>query len=87
MTSTTQSTKTTKCGTIYYPRIPYTHLEQSKDLCCIGCNKVGIGSNNHDPSQNKCSDNALCCFPCYLVLDILCCIPMCIGCYNVVNPN
>ena len=69
------------------PRIPYTHVQQSIDNCCIGCDKPGIGSNDHDPSQNSCKDFDLCCFPCSLVLDILCCIPMIFGCYIVKNPN
>ena len=81
------SKSNSKCCDTHYPRNPYTHVEQSIDYCCIGCNKNGIGSKHHDPSQNKCSDNSLCCCPCYLVLDILCCFPMIFGCYNVGNPN
>lgn len=61
----------------------YTHMEKALDLCCIGCEKPGIGSNEHNPADNECSDNALMCCPCALVLDIICYIPMCFKCYNV----
>ena len=65
----------------------YTHTQQSMDNCCIGCNKAGIGSKQHDPSQNSCKDCGLCCLPCALVLDILCCIPIIFGCYTVYKPE
>lgn len=39
--------------------------------CCIGCDKPGPGSMDHDPSQNSCTDWALCCSPCAFVIDVL----------------
>lgn len=45
----------------FYPRIPYTHVQQSMDYCCIGCDKPGIGSNQHDPSQNSCKNSLVGC--------------------------
>ena len=68
-------------------KFPYTHIQQQFDYCMIGCDKPGVGSNEYNPSEKSCSDNALCCCPCGLVLDILCFIPMCFGCYNLKNPN
>ena len=82
-TSNTSNENTSKCQ--YYPRIPYTHAQQSMDYCCIGCDKPGIGSNQHDPSDNSCNDMCLCCCPCALILDILCFCPMMFGCYTVEN--
>lgn len=75
-----------KKGTIFYRDFnccPYTHIEKSIDLCCIGCDKPGVGSVDHDPSNNSCNDCALCCFPCNLLCDILCWCPMVFKCYNV----
>ena len=69
------------------PQIPYTHVQQSMDICCIGCDRPGIGSKYHDPSKNSCNDMCLCCCPCALILDILCFCPMIFGCYTVENPN
>lgn len=80
-----ENKKTKLCK--YECKWPYTHIAKQIDYCCIGCNKSGIGSNEHDPSENSCNDNALCCCPCALVLDILCFIPMCLGYYNLTNPN
>lgn len=65
----------------------YTHVQKSIDNCCVGCDNSGIGSKQHDPAQNSCNDCGLCCFPCALVLDILCCIPMIFGCYTVIPPE
>ena len=67
--------------------LPYTNVKKTFDLCMIGCEKPGIGSNEHDPSDNSCGDCALCCCPCALVLDILCIPFMCCGIYKVKNPN
>ena len=58
---------------------PYTFTEKAYDLCCIGCDKPGIGSSSHNPSNNSCEDNALCCLPLTIVADILCYVPMCLG--------
>ena len=66
---------------------PYTHVQKTFDNCCIGCDKPGIGSPEHNPGDNSCSDCSLICCPCALVIDILCIIPMCFGLYTVKNPN
>jgi hypothetical protein len=71
----------------YAPRVPYTFTAQSCDYCCIGCDKAGIGSKHHDPSQNSCNDIALCCFPCSLLLDIVCSIPLIFGCLTLEKIN
>ena len=42
------------------------------DLCCEGCDKPGLGSADHDPSNNSCDDCALVCLPCTLIGDFLC---------------
>ena len=70
----------------HYIRKPYTHTEQAMDYCCIGCDKPGIGSNQHNPGDNSDKDCALCCIPCTIVCDVVCCIPMMFGCYNVQKP-
>ena len=75
------------CCKKYHPRCPYTHIALVTELCCIGCDKPGIGSNEHDPYDNDCSDCAIFCCPCALVADVLCCIPMCFGFYNVTKPK
>ena len=64
-------------------KCPYTHMEKSIDLCCIGCDKPGIGSNMHDPSKNSCDDCSLVCFPCAIIADIILIIPMCLGYYEL----
>ena len=74
------------CCETHYPRCPYTHVKQSWDYCCIGCDKPGPGSPEHNPSNNACSDCGLLCTPCALVIDILCFIPMVFGYYNVQEP-
>ncbi len=54
--------------------IPYCLLSNSTiDSCCEGCDKPGLGSKDHDPSQNSCSDCALVCYPCAIIADLLCC--------------
>jgi hypothetical protein len=63
------------------PRIPYTHVNATYNECIISCNKP------YDPAKNNCYNFTLCCCPCALVLDIICCIPMIFGCYNLQNPN
>jgi hypothetical protein len=62
---------------------PYTHTEKSVDLCCVGCDKSGLGSKDHNPYNNSCNDCAALCCPVAVVLDILCFIPMCLGYYEV----
>jgi hypothetical protein len=75
------------CCETHYPRRPYTHTDYAFDMCCIGCDKPGIGSKHHNPADNNCcSDCALFCCPCYLVMDIVCCIPMVFGCWIVEEP-
>jgi hypothetical protein len=63
------------------PRVPYTHVNGTYDECIIGCNKP------YDPANINSDSLALCYCPCALVLDILCCIPMIFGCYNLKDPN
>ena len=45
-------TDTTKSKCTHYPRCLYTHSEKSCDLCCIGCDKPGIGSASYDLGDN-----------------------------------
>lgn len=78
-----QSQNKQKC---YCTFCPYTHTEKIYDLCCIGCDKPGLGSQEHDPGDNSCSDCALVCIPCALLLDIFCYIPMCFNKYTVKKP-
>ena len=68
----------------HYIRCPYTHTQQVFDLCCIGCEKPGAGSSDHNPYDNSCTDLALCCIPCAFLADIICCFPMVFG-YCVVG--
>ena len=79
-------TNTEKNKCCIKPKYPYTFTEQACDYCCIGCDKPGIGSPKHDPGDNRCSDCALCCIPCTLVFDVICCIPMTFGCYELEKP-
>ena len=69
------------------PRVPYTFTARSFDYCCIGCDKPGPGSMEHDPYNNACSDFALCCCPCTLVLDIVCSVPLIFGCLSLEKVN
>ena len=42
--------------------------------CSDGCDKSGIGANDHDPYDNNCcNDCALCCCFCGLVTDLFSC--------------
>lgn len=78
--------KSVKTGSIFYREFnccPYTHVEKSMDLCCTGCDKPGIGAVDHDPSNNSCNDCALCCCPCFLIMDIICWCPMVFKCYEI----
>jgi hypothetical protein len=86
MSLETQEPKISCCQT-HYPRYPYTHMQQSMDYCCIGCDKPGIGSNQHNPADNSNTDCAIVCCPCALIADILCCPFMVFGYYVVDNPN
>jgi len=81
-----EDSKCHKCWKIHHPRLPNTYTEQAFAYCCIGCDKPGIGSMAHDPSNNSNSDCALCCIPCTIVVDVLCFIPMCMGYINVEIP-
>lgn len=83
MTETSQPKNTSKCSITF---CPYTHTEKIVDLCCIGCDKPGLGAQDHDPGDNSCSDCALVCVPCTLLLDIICYIPMCLNKYTVQKP-
>lgn len=74
------------CKKYHYPRYPYTLTEQACDYCCIGCDKPGLGSNAHDPYNNSCSDCALLCVPCTIVIDIICCCPRIFGFCEVTKP-
>ena len=47
------------------------------DDCCYGCDKPGIGAENHNPADNQCSDCALLCCPCAFICDIFCFVPRC----------
>ena len=74
------------CCSKHYMRCPYTHSELVCDYCCIGCDKPGIASMEYNPSDSECSDCAIICLPCTIVLDIFCCIPMTFGCYILERP-
>ena len=74
-----QNTKTSRCCKEGHPKCPYTYTQHTIDSCCIGCDKPGIGSPEHNPSDNSCSDCALFYCPCALVLDIFCFVPMSFG--------
>ena len=39
--------------------------------CSEGCDKPGVGSPNHDPYDQDCSDLAVCCCPCAFTIDII----------------
>ena len=82
MTDTTKN----KCCAKHKPRCPYTFTAQALDNCLFGCDKPGIGSAQHNPGDNRCSDCALCCVPFTLIADILCCIPLIFGYINVDKP-
>ena len=72
------------CWETYYFRIPYTHTQKTLDTCCI-YSSYKKPSNDH---CNQCfSEISLCFCPCALTLDIVCCIPMIFGCYNVTFPR
>ena len=64
-------------------KCPYTHTEKSFDLCCVECDKPGIGSKDHVPNDNCCNQCTLLCCPVAFVLDVLCFIPMYLGYYEV----
>ena len=53
--SETNDTKVGCCQE-HYPRKPYCHVQKKFDYCCIGCDKPGIGSMEHDPGNNSCDD-------------------------------
>lgn len=80
------NTKKNKCCNVHKPRCPYTFTEQALDYCCIGCDKPGIASAEHDPADNRCSDCAIVCVPCTIIVDILCCIPLIFGYITVDKP-
>ncbi|VVU94419.1 hypothetical protein CPAV1605_141 [seawater metagenome] len=84
MTAISSNDNNGKCCSKHYPRCPYWHSQERFDACCFGCDKPGIGSNEHNPSDNDCcNDCGIICLPCALVLDILCCPFMVFGCYTV----
>jgi hypothetical protein len=68
---------TNKCA----PKIPYTHTNY---LCSISYKEC---CKPYDPANGRCTVLSLCFVPCSLVLDILCCIPMTFGCYNITPPE
>lgn len=61
--------------------IPNTHINYLYQTCYINCNKP------YDPANPNNGDLALCLCPCALVADIVCCIPIIIGCWNIKNPS
>lgn len=73
----TQQSIEKKC----YPRIPILHVCYLCDTCHIACNKA------YDPANPDNRYLALCLCPCALVLDILCCVPMIFGLYNITTPT
>ena len=63
------------------PRMPYTHITYLVDMCSTQCSKP------YDPANNNCGCiGGLCWFPCALILDIVCCVPMTFGCYTIEPP-
>ena len=72
------------CCEEHKPRIPYTYSKKTYDVCCIQTSK----NHNSNDECYKCSNEfSLCCCPCALVLDILCCFPMIFGYYAVRHPK
>ena len=65
MTEQSDSSKVIKCCDTHYPRWPYWHVEQKFDFCCIGCDKPGPGSMDHDPGN--CATADIFCCPCMIV--------------------
>ena len=72
-----EESNTNKC----YPRIPNTHINYLCETCYIECGKP------YYPAKPNHGDMALCLFPCALVADIMCCVPMIFGYYNVILPT
>ena len=85
-TDATKSSCCNSCCENHYPRIPNTHLMLAYVNCCIGCDKPGMRSMEHNPANNSCSDFACFCCPCALIADTICYIPMCFGFYNITYP-
>ena len=75
---TEQSNDNSSCCKNINP-CPYTYSEKVYDLCCIGCDKPGIGHSSHNPGDNSCEDCAIFCLPFTIVVDILCYVPLCLG--------
>ena len=69
------------CCSNHYPRIPYTHTQEACDKCESICDEPGLGSSEF--KGGNMNDCPLCCIPCTLISDIICCIPMLFGCYNI----
>ena len=72
--------KSHKCCQKYYPRLPYTHLNYLIDDCI---NMWKLPSIDLGVSSPHPTDKLIFCFPCALVGDVLCCIPMIFGCYKI----
>ena len=64
-----------------YPRIPNTHVHYLFENTCIACSKP------YDPASPNIDDCSLILCPCALVLDVVCCIPMIFGLYNITLPT
>ena len=65
------------------PRVPYTHMQFITDSCVIICDP----SLRHLYDESGCADIIVCWYPCALVADILCCLPMTFGCYTISKPD
>jgi hypothetical protein len=64
------------------PKVPYTHTKKTYDMCCI---QTAKNHTSNDVCYQCFSEFSVCCCPCALALDIVCCIPMIFG-YYTVNP-
>lgn len=85
--NTSGSEQEPSCWGEHYPRCPYTCSQRACYNCEAGCDKPGLGSKDHDPSQNSCGDCDLCCLPIYIVIDTIFFIPRVFGFCSVDNPN
>lgn len=73
------------CWKNHHPRIGYFYTTKACDKCMEVCDRPGIGSK--DFQGGKSDECPLCCLPCTIIADILCCIPITFGCFTVENNN
>ena len=71
------------CWKKHHCRVGYFYTNQAIDEQCIECEKPGIGSKEFQGGSCNCP---MCCIPCTLVADIICCLPITFGCHTVKKP-